>query len=298
MIFGLAVLAADVAWVIFAMDKLALPARVLFAVALIAYGADDFACAHFGLSVRGVPWFPANSFLGYLTGVVFVAAGFGIVANIRARTIATLLGILFLVLTLREIPPVIARPMSIGVRTIFFEALSMCAIALTMAATLPRESAAPRPWDGVVDNLLRAGPYLFAVSCIVFGIDHFLIIPFIASLVPAWIPAKMFWAYFTGAGFIAAGLSIATRKLDEQAGTWLGIMFLLWFVILHSPRVVNSFRIHNPGLPDEWSSAFIALAMCAGGWIVASRVHQRDLANDASERKHLLAAAPAGGALS
>jgi hypothetical protein len=278
------------------MDKLAQSGRVLFAVALIAYGADDFACAHFGLAVRGVPWFPVTPFFGYLMGIVLISAAFAILANFRVRTIATLLGILFLLLVLfREVTAVIARPMSIGVRTVFFETLSMSAIALMLASILPKESSAPSPWDTVLDKLLRTGPYLFAVSLIVFGIDHFLIIPFIASLVPAWIPAKMFWAYFTGAAFITAGLSIATRKLDEHAGTWFGIMFLLWFVLLHSPRVVNSFRIHDPNLPDEWSSAFIAVAMCAGGWLVACRAHQRHQASVGLERKATLAAMPVNG---
>ena len=190
------------------------------------------------------------------------------------RTIPTLLGILFLLFTLREIPAVIARPMSLGGRTVFFEALSMCAIAFTMAATVPKEGTAPRPWDGVVDNLLHCGPYLFTISAVVFGIDHFLILPFIASLVPGWIPAKMFWAYFTGAAFVTPGVSMATRKLDEQAGTWLGIMFLLWLVLLHSHRVVNSFRIHDPNLPDEWSSAFHRHGhVCRkAGWLPPERI--------------------------
>ena len=57
------------------------------------------------------------------------------------------------------------------------------------------------------DKLVESGPYLFGVSSVVFGIDHFLVLALIASLVPAWMHLGMFWAYFTGAAFVAAGLA-------------------------------------------------------------------------------------------
>jgi len=44
----------------------------------------------------------------------------------------------------------------------------------------------------------------------------------------------------------------------------LGTMFLLWFLLLRAPRVVMAFRSHDPDAPNEWSRAFIALAMCGG----------------------------------
>ena len=46
---------------------------------------------------------------------------------------------------------------------------------------------------------------------IVFGAQHFMYASFIAFLIPAWIPGHLFWAYFTGTAFIAAGLSIAAK---------------------------------------------------------------------------------------
>jgi uncharacterized membrane protein len=104
---------------------------------------------------------------------------------------------------------------------------------------------------------------------VVFGIDHFLFLAFVASLVPAWLPGGLFWAYLTGTGFIAAGISILTKKIDRWGSFLLGTMFLLWFLLLHAPRVVMAFRSHDPNAPDEWSSAFIALAMCGGSWICA-----------------------------
>jgi hypothetical protein len=116
---------------------------------------------------------------------------------------------------------------------------------------------------------------LFGISSVVFGIDHFLVLALIASLVPSWIPGGLFWAYLTGTAFIAAGISIVVKKLDQLSATLLGTMFLLWFLLLHSPRVLRALVSHNPTFPNEWSSAFIALAMCGGSWLVAAHAQYR-----------------------
>ena len=258
------------------MEKIIVQGRLLFGIAILAYGVENFFCAHLGLTVRGVPWFSTNPLVAYPTGVVLVAAGLSIVTGVRARTTAILLGILFLLYVLLfELSAVAARPMSVGVRTVFFEALAMSASALTLAGTLPSDRSEARPWDTVLDKLIWSGPYLFGISSVVFGIDHFLVLSFIASLVPAWLPGHMFWAYLTGAAFILAGISILTRRMDQWGEFMLGTMFLIWFLILHSPRVVIAFRSHNPNIQNECSSALIALGMCGGCWICAWHAQQR-----------------------
>ena len=100
---------------------------------------------------------------------------------------------------------------------------------------------------------------------IIFGAQHFMYAAFIATLIPAWIPLHLFWVYFTGAGFIAAGLCIATGILAPLASMALGTMFLLWFLLLHAPRVAA-----QPRNGDEWTSAFVALAITGGSFILAS----------------------------
>jgi uncharacterized membrane protein len=252
--------------------------RLLFGAAIIGFGIENLMCAHFRLEVRGVPWFPAEARAAYLTGVILLAAGLSIVSNARVRLSASLLGILFVyhVLVL-EGPLVIAKPMNLVSRTVFFETLAICASALTLAGTSRTENAALRRSSGVLDHFIRSCPYLFGVSAVVFGIDHFLVLPFIASLVPAWISGGVFWAYFTGAAFIAAGISILTKKLDQWGAGLLGMMFFLWFVLLHAPRVASAYLAHDPSVQNEWSSAFIALAMCGGSWIIAWYARQRPL---------------------
>ena len=255
------------------MEKFLPTGQFLFGIAILSFGIEDLFCAHLGLAVRGVPWFPGNPFLAYLTGAALMVAGLSIAANIRTRLTAILLGILFLLYVLfPEISNVFANPINVSVRTVAFETLAMCGSALTLAATLPNSGSRP---ESVLNKFTGSGPYLFAISSIVFGIDHFLVLAVIASLVPSWLPGGLFWAYLTGAAFITAGISIATRWMDRWGAALLGLMFLLWFLILHSPRVVMAFRAHDPNSPNEWSSAFIALGMAGGSWICAGHAQQR-----------------------
>lgn len=258
------------------MDAFITKGQLLFGIAITAFGAENLVCAHFGLADRGVPWFPGNPLLGYLTGIALLVAGLSIVANIRARLTAILLGLLFLLyVLLLEVPLIVATPMDVSVRTVFFETLALGSSALTLAGTLPTRESNSGQWHHLLDTLIGSAPFLFAASSVVFGIDHFLVLGVIAGLVPAWLPGGMFWAYLTGAAFIAAGISITTKWMDQLAAFLLGAMFLLWFVLLHSPRVVHAFRSHDPNVPDEWSSAFIALGMCGGSWLVALHAQQR-----------------------
>ncbi|HEY3835487.1 MAG TPA: hypothetical protein VGL72_02905 [Bryobacteraceae bacterium] len=256
--------------------------RVLFALAVAALGVELFIWAAIGNphapEIQRMPFSPIMPFvplpggtpyLEYLAGIALLPAGLCMLFNHRARLAAIFTGVFFLICTLLlELPRVISTPLDVSIRTIFFESLSFAAIALTLAGLLPVE----RPNHPLIEKLIQQGPWLFAISSIVFGVDHFLIIPFIASLVPTWIPGATFLSWFTGAAFIATGLAILLRRLDAQASFWLGIMFLIWVLVLHGPRAFSAERIHNP---DEWSSAFIALAMCGGSWILALHAQKR-----------------------
>jgi uncharacterized membrane protein len=109
------------------------------------------------------------------------------------------------------------------------------------------------------------GRILVAVSLVVFGVQHFIYGGFVATLVPAFMPGRLFWAYFVGVAFVAAAAGIFVQILARPAATMLGVMFFLFVVLLHIPRIIG-----KSGDGNEWTSGFVALAMCGGAWIVAS----------------------------
>jgi uncharacterized membrane protein YphA (DoxX/SURF4 family) len=109
------------------------------------------------------------------------------------------------------------------------------------------------------------GRIFVAISLVVFGVQHFIYGGFVAGLVPAWMPGRLFWAYFVGVAFVAAAVGIFIEMIARPAATMLGVMFFLFVVLLHIPRIVG-----NSSNGNEWTSGFVALAMCGGAWILAS----------------------------
>jgi uncharacterized membrane protein len=99
---------------------------------------------------------------------------------------------------------------------------------------------------------------------VVVGVQHFMYARFVATLVPAWIPWRLFWAYFVGTAFLAAAISVVSRVMGSLAALLLGIMFVLFFVTVHVPRVIAA-----PNGGNEWTSAFVALAMAGTAFVIA-----------------------------
>jgi hypothetical protein len=247
---------------------------LLFAIAIVAFGVEHIVCVRFRAFnntiysghevVSVIPRVPAYRWLGYVTGMFLIAASLCIAANVKARPAAILLGILFLLCVLLRITSIWT------VRTGSYELLAIGGAALTLAGALPAEGNNPQPWRSSLDWLIKSGRFIFAIAWVVFGLDHFLFLRLVASPVPPWIPWHLFWAFFFGCAFMAAGVSIATKWMGQWGATLIGTMFLLWFFVLHLPRVFGLAGIAGaPHNPNEWSSAFIALAMWGGSWICA-----------------------------
>jgi uncharacterized membrane protein len=117
----------------------------------------------------------------------------------------------------------------------------------------------------MTDRPKTIGRIFVAISLVVFGVQHFIYGGFVATLVPAFMPGRLFWAYFVGVAFFAAAIGIFTRMLARPAATMLGVMFFLFVVLLHIPRIIG-----NSSNGNEWTSGFVALAMCGGAWILAN----------------------------
>jgi hypothetical protein len=168
-------------------------------------------------------------------------------------------GLLFVCAVVLDVPKNAANIGSISLRTTVFEPLALASLAWL----LPGPGATPR-------LLARGNRYVLGLSLIVFGVDHFLALGFIATLIPNWIPWHVFWVAFFGIGFIAAGLSIGLNFLQRWGAAGIGLMFGIWVVTLHLPRVLGLYAIPGaPRDPNEWSSLFIAIALWGGLWAMA-----------------------------
>jgi uncharacterized membrane protein len=244
------------------------PGRCIFSAAVIAFGVETIVVArnvahpldpHYdGIPV--IPWLPAIVWVAYLFGAIWVACGVGMLIKTTRRMAAIALGVLLFACTLILIVPKYAVALgNMGLRTVVLEPISIACLAWLLAGP----NAVPL-W------LARVSRYLIGISLIVFGVDHFLALIFIASLIPAWIPLHVFWVAFFGAAMIVAGISIGLNILPRWGAAGIGTMFGIYVITLHIPRVLGLYGIPGaPHNPNEWSSLFIAAALWGGFWALA-----------------------------
>jgi len=248
--------------------------RFFFAIPMMVFGIQYLVYAHFVLGLPPVPpTIPGRPFWAYFTGAVLIVIGVSIVTKLKARLYATLLAIMFFLCAIfLHVPVLAAHPHNGSEWAGASEVLAICGGALVLAGTMPVEWPYTQEWGSVLNNLTKLGQYLFALSLVIFGTEHFIYAHFVAALIPSWIPWHLFWAYFTGVAFLAAAASIFTRMQVDLAATLLGIMFLLWVLLLHIPRVAT-----HPRNGTEWTSAFVALAMCGAAFVLAGTSIKRKL---------------------
>jgi uncharacterized membrane protein len=86
-----------------------------------------------------------------------------------------------------------------------------------------------------LDKMILFGPLFYAAPLAAFGTEHFTLTAAIASLVPKWIPWHLFWAYFVGACFIAAALSLVTKIQARLSASLLALTFFLFVVLVDAP---------------------------------------------------------------
>ena len=247
--------------------------RLLFSLAIIGIGVETLICSYISSHSPGshykvvpvIPWLPAIPILAYLVGVILVLCGAGLLFQRTLVVSSITLGAVMLLCGLAFDLPRHPNLMSAEWRTNVLEPIAIGSLAWLA----PGLGSIPR-W------LHRASRYLLAFALIVFGIAHFQVLTFIASLVPGWIPWHWFWTVFFGVAFISAGVSFATGFLQRWAALGVGLMFALWTVTIHLPPVLNFFRI--PGAtqdPDKWSDVFIVVALWGGSWALAPNLRNR-----------------------
>jgi len=231
--------------------------RALYALAILAFGIQY---AIFGHLRPGIPlapdWLPHSQLIAYTLAAIFIATGILLLATWRVLAISLTLGVILLIasgLYLQHTNYVLHDG---GGRTLFLEALSLASAALVLHGLSAGRAA---------KLTLMPGRIFFAFTMIVFGAQHFMYPRFIATIVPAWIPAHNFWVLFTGVALIVAGAAIATTIADKVAGFCLFALFFLWLVLLHAPRIIHA--LHDA---DEWSSGFVVLALSGASLLIAA----------------------------
>lgn len=238
------------------MDRTRLP----HGLGAIGLGVLGCAVGDFALQWQPVPQgVPAREALAYLSAVLLIASG---AAAIWPRTAAwgsLALGVMFgLWVVVLHLPNALTtRPNDIASWNAVAEALALCLGALAGWGIVHQPKWATR------------AARLFGVCAVVFGLAHFGYAKFTAGMVPAWLPAPLFWAYFTGVGHLAGGLALIAGVVPRLAATLLAAMYATFALALHLPRVIA-----KPTEQIEWTMLFIAISLAGAAWIVRSAARE------------------------
>jgi uncharacterized membrane protein YphA (DoxX/SURF4 family) len=88
--------------------------------------------------------------------------------------------------------------------------------------------------------------------------------PIAQYFIPAWIPWRLFWTYFTAAALAAGGIGLLVPLTRRLAGRLTSLMIFLWCPLIHVPRVIA-----EPKNAGEWSGVFESLGFAAIAWLLA-----------------------------
>ena len=94
------------------------------------------------------------------------------------------------------------------------------------------------------------GPVFVAASLAAFAGEHFTAARALANLVPRWLPAPLFIAYFVGVAHLAAASSFVARRVVRWAAFLLALMFALFVLLMDLPAAMA-----HPAVRIDWSLA-------------------------------------------
>jgi uncharacterized membrane protein len=120
------------------------------------------------------------------------------------------------------------------------------------------------PQEHGVDKIMPFGRLFFAIPLAVFGSEHFTATASLATLVPRWIPAHVFWVYLVGLAFLGAALSIAVLVRARLAAMLVGMTMFMFVLVMDMPAVAA-----NPHNRFFWALALRQLAFSGGAFAFA-----------------------------
>jgi uncharacterized membrane protein len=237
-----------------------------FAATMIGLGLLGLVKGDFTVVWQGVPnGVPAREVLAYLCAIVSLACGVGLLlrqsAALAARVLLAYLVLWFLLWRVYGlfVLPFVGGTWSCG------QTMVMTAAAWVLFVWFATDWDRQRLGFATGDFGLVMARLLYLLGLIPFGIAHFAYPKETMVLVPGWLPWHMFWAYFTGATFIAASLAVLFGLFARLAVTLSALQMGLFALLVWAPRVVTG----TPLSAFQWGEVVMTLALTAAAWVVA-----------------------------
>jgi hypothetical protein len=256
------------------MEKLIKLGRIFYGIAIAGIGFQQIFYADFHPMTFPPQhsWLPGLAIWAYVTGAALIIAGGAIVFEKNAKTVALVLGGIFLAIFCFYYIPyeIIVDPYykHLGEWGSAEKELALAGGAFVAAGSFPNQTNPHRSslLIKILERLVPFGGIFFSITMISFGIDHFLYTAGIATMVPSWISYPIFWTYFAAVALIGAGIAIIFKIELNIFATLLGTMIFIWFIILHIPgSIAHPFTDKG----NEVTSAFSALAFSGTAFVIS-----------------------------
>jgi len=248
-------------------DKAPALTHLCFAVALAVFGAEHLAGPQSLLPL--VPsYMPGRMFWVYFVGLALIAAALSMATRRQVQWSGLGFGtMMFLFVAMLHIPGAIR----VGGRipwTIVFREMSFGGAGWVLAG-----SAMGGKSGGPGKRLVSVGRVPIAITAIFFGVEHFLHplglpgVPLVRQM-PAWVPARAFIDYVTGAMLVGAGVCFLTARKMRVAATCVGAWIVLLVVAIYGPVLVGALADPSAGVQVEGLNYF-ADTLLFGGVILS-----------------------------
>jgi len=246
--------------------RIASVGHAVFAATMIALGILGLVKGDFAPIWQPVPQgFPAREVLAYVCSFLSLAGGVGLLwprsAAISARALFVYLLLWLLLFKARFIlqaPTVEVSYQTCG------ETAVIVAGAWVLYAWFAAEWDKRRVPFAVGDKGVRRARVLYALALIAFGLSHFAYVNMTAPLVPAWLPAHVFWAYFTGGTFLAAAAAVLVGVWARLAAALSALQVGLFTLLVWGPILAAG---HVSA--QHWGEFVVSWTITAGAWVVA-----------------------------
>jgi uncharacterized membrane protein len=207
------------------------------------------------------------------SALLLLTAGAGLCFSRTAIPSAFAIGAYLTIWAMTGVPPILSNPLSVGSWYGLFEALTTLAGTCILYITFRWRSPESHPAAG--GSAMRTAQVLFGITCIFYGSSHFAYSEYTAGMVPAWLPGRLGFAYFTGLCYIAAGIGIILWILPRLAATLVAVMMSLFGLLVWAP----SFFAHPRPVwatppQNQWSELEVNLLLAAAAWIVADSLRR------------------------
>ncbi|MDE2236157.1 MAG: hypothetical protein KGL13_06020 [Gammaproteobacteria bacterium] len=247
--------------------------HAVFAASLVALGIAVLVQGSSAPAWLGIPMYlPARELLAYLCAVITLACGIGLWWR-RAALVAARVLLVYCVLSLLlfSLPRALPAPAQLGAWYPCAETAVMLAAAWVLYVWFAAD------WDrqrlGFVAGAkgMRMARVLYGLALMFFGSSHFVYVNLTTPLVPGWLPAHLFWAYFFGCTYIAAGAALIIGVFARLAAALVTLQMGMFALLVWVPMLAAG-HLHSV-TGSSWRELVVTWTLMACGWVLADSYH-------------------------